>query len=60
MNCRDQEVAIESISEIRKQIDPEEADEPEPKHKERTVTFIECVGVIAASTMLLKDMDLNE
>jgi DNA-binding transcriptional MerR regulator len=60
LNCRDQEVALENISEIRKKIDPEEADEPEPKHNEMTVKFTEGLGNIAAGTMLFDDTDWNE
>jgi len=53
LNSRDQEVALENISEITKQIDPEELDESEPQHKQMTVTFIEDLGIIAAGTLVL-------
>jgi hypothetical protein len=52
LNGRDQEVAPENISEITKQIYPEEADDPEPENKKMTVTFIEDLGIIAAGTMV--------
>jgi hypothetical protein len=53
LNCRNQEVALENISEISKQIDPGEVDESEPEHKEMSVTFTEDPGIIAAGTMVL-------
>jgi len=60
INCRDEEVAIEDISEIWKHVDPEEADEPVPAHKECIVTFMECLGAIVEKAMLLYEMDCNE
>jgi hypothetical protein len=63
LNSHDKEHTLDSLVEIRKQSDLEEAEEPEPETKERTMTIskrTEGLGLTEAGIKTFEDIDSKE